>query len=432
MVDGWAKRLGPIVLRPWRTLGVVFLLAVIGGSLWIPARLWWAEAHYRAAVLAFQERRFNQARQELDYFLGVHPNHYDGRFLLAQTARRAGFFDEADVHLAICEFLGGPGADVGLERALVQVQQGDLSWEGPLLERAAGPKAEFIYEALAKGYGKNYLLGKMKKCLDDWLQLQPGNSEALLQHGWVAERDANHTGALEDYGRILAIDPDHEEARMRRGQVLLLMKQPAEALKDLEWLHQRKPADQRIALGLAQCWLKLGRTGEAENLLDHLVARHADDAGILLERGRLALELGQTAAAEAWLRQALALSPRDHQVNYSLSLCLKKLGRDAEWRQIRATLKEIETDLARMAELTERLQKKPNAPELRCEIGRIFLRSGQAQEGLLWLESALRANPNFGPAHEALAAYYDRHQQGSLAARHRRLAGQAQNKKIGP
>jgi Tfp pilus assembly protein PilF len=66
--------------------------------------------------------------------------------------------------------------------------------------------------------------------------------------------------------------------------------------------------------------------------------------------------------------------------------------------------------------------KSPRDPALRVEAAAIFLRSGEEQEGLRWLDMALHLDGGYRPAHQALADYFERHGQPERAAHHRRLA----------
>ena len=52
----------------------------------------------------------------------------------------------------------------------------------------------------------------------------------------------------------------------------------------------------------------------------------------------------------------------------------------------------------------------------------LFFRFGEDKEGERWLFLALQADPTYRPAHEALAAYYQRTGRPELAENHRRLA----------
>jgi tetratricopeptide (TPR) repeat protein len=405
-------------------VGALGLLVIIVLSLAVPFRYWKAEANYRTAVEHLRKDRLVLARDYLTKYLDVHPNSFVGHLLLAQISRRAHRYGEAEIQLDICEILPGPAEDIQLERLLSVVQKGDLAGAESLWSRAKQypDQAGEIYRALSQGYRKNYLLINMRRCLDAWLELEPGNEQALLQRGWVRERQNDYPGALEAYQQALEAAPDCHDARLRKAQALLFLKRPREALNDLETLWQINSADPEVGLALVQCWLGLARMEEAGNLLDELVQKNPKEFPLLLEKGRLALEQGQLEQAESWLRRAVERMPRDQQAHYHLSLALARLGKKKEAEQFRARLKEIEADLELMSQLTARLQKQPSDPDLRCEIGKVFLRAAEDQEALLWLHSALRADPSHAPSHLVLAQYYEQHRQPELARRHRKKA----------
>ena len=51
--------------------------------------------------------------------------------------------------------------------------------------------------------------------------------------------------------------------------------------------------------------------------------------------------------------------------------------------------------------------------------GLIFLQTGQAKEGLRWLNSALQEDPGYRPTHQALMEYYESIGDEEQAAWHR-------------
>lgn len=58
---------------------------------------------------------------------------------------------------------------------------------------------------------------------------------------------------------------------------------------------------------------------------------------------------------------------------------------------------------------------------MRYEAGMIFLRNGFTQDGLRWLYTALDADPNHRPTHQALADYFERTGEEAQARHHRRF-----------
>lgn len=400
------------------------LVAVIATVLAIPFRHWQTERAFQAAAESFRKSRLAEARSLLDGYLQRQPNSFAGNLLMARISRRAKYYNEAEVYLDICEVLPGPAESVELERCLIRAQQGDLAWEKLLWSQARQrpDQAVDIFEALAHGYRKNYLLKKMRSCLDAWIDQEP-NFHALLERGWVREREMDYHGAVSDYQRARTVDKDRDaESRVRAAQAMLFLKQAAEALQELEPLAQQRRSDPKVGLAFSQAWIRLGQPEKGRQLLDELLEAHPHEFAILLERGRLALEQEGADKAEHWLRLALKQMPHDYQAVFSLTQALKRQNKVAELASLQVKLKNLEADMNLMADLTTRLQTRPSDPSLRCEIGTLFFRSGEDREALLWLKSALRSDPNHAATHEALARYYERIGQSAVAARHRQQA----------
>src|SRR5262249_39951961 len=139
--------------------------------------------------------------------------------------------------------------------------------------------------------------------------------------------------------------------------------------------------------------------------LDEVLAAQPKNAEALAERGKLALQTGRAAEAEDPLRQALALAPYDRETNYTWYLCLRQLGRADEAARALETVQRIRADMQRVSELRRQVAASPRDASLRCQVGLIFLRTGQTREGLRWLHSALQLDPAHAEARQALARY---------------------------
>jgi hypothetical protein len=70
---------------------------------------------------------------------------------------------------------------------------------------------------------------------------------------------------------------------------------------------------------------------------------------------------------------------------------------------VSARVKQLDADLARINVLRDAVIQKPNDANLRAEGGVLFLRNGERDEGVRWLELALRLDPACEPARRALA-----------------------------
>jgi Flp pilus assembly protein TadD len=162
-----------------------------------------------------------------------------------------------------------------------------------------------------------------------------------------------------------------------------------------------------LRVTLARCRDLLGQQEEAEKILDDVLARQPDFPPALAERGKLAMREGQMADAERFLREAADSPPADYQLHYRLYQCLVQNGKTEEAREEQELMKRLEADLRRINEIMSRqMQQTPHDAALHCEVGMLTLRSGTPQEAVRWFQSALKEDPDYAPAHEALADYY--------------------------
>jgi Tfp pilus assembly protein PilF len=142
----------------------------------------------------------------------------------------------------------------------------------------------------------------------------------------------------------------------------------------------------------------------------------------------LALETRDWDTSEKLLREAVAQDPHDLQITYNLYLCLERLGKKEQAQEYLTKINEIKADLKRVSDLVHGVMVKPHDPSLRHEVGMIFLRIGNTEEGLRWLATALKEDAGYRPTHQALAEYYEQASRKDLAAPHRRFLLQTETK----
>jgi tetratricopeptide (TPR) repeat protein len=397
--------------RPGFWVAVLFLgLVAAAVVLAIPhARAW----HHRRAARAELERYHNpQAIRHLQSCLAVWPDDPEALLLAARAARRARAYPDADVCLEKYQRTRGCDAAASFEQLLLTAER-NVDQVAPLCRRHVEEKhrdAPLILEALTRGYLRQYRLPEARFCLDRWLKRQPDNPQALCLQGELQldyERASDR--ALASYRRAVQLDPEHEDARQGLAIALLETKNFAAAARHLEHLSRCQPENLRLRVGLAECRHGLGEGAEAVRLVDRVLAEAPRYAPALTLRGRLALDAQQFAAAETWLRRAVALAPGNHQARYSLMVCLHRNGKDEEARRQKQKLKEMEEGVKRFNEIVTRdMIQRPHDAALHYTLGRLLLRSGHQPEGLRWLQSALRLDPQYAPARKALAEYYQK------------------------
>jgi tetratricopeptide (TPR) repeat protein len=400
-VGSWLRR------RRRAVAAVALVAAAAAGALGYSVRERNKADRLRAdAEQALAAREYGRARELLDGYLVGHPADTRARLLAARAARESRAYRAAREHLVRCRADGGPAEPIAVEEALLDVLAGDERPVGWLRDRARQDDdlALVVLEVLIQRDLDTYQLGSALDGFTRYLARRPDDLHARLGRGFVWERFLNFADAAEDYRAAVAAHPDSDRARLKLADTLLLVGTPDEALAQYRWLADRWPDRPPVRLGLARCHRRLGRPDEAARLLDGLLAEFPAHGETLWERGDLELEQGRPAAAEPWLRQAAAQRPFDRRVQYAMSRCLVRLDRAAEAAAFDARVKQLDADLARLAEVRNAVMDRPNDAALRCEGGVLFLRNGERDEGVRWLQLALRLDPGCEPARAALAA----------------------------
>jgi tetratricopeptide (TPR) repeat protein len=412
-----APRLGAAVgrlLGQRRVWVVLLLLVLVVAALWTYPRLrfWdqiWAWYHFRAAQSALERYHNPQAIRHLLACRRVWSEDADVILLSARAARRAGSYAEAQVLLDQYQKARGLDDAASFEQLLLSAERGvdlfaDLCWRYVEQDHPGTP---LLLEALTRGYLRQYRLIEARACLNRWFQSEPNNPQALCLDGQFHLDYAQARGAAEtSFRRAVEIDPEHEDARLGLAVALLYAKDYSEAAEHLEYLRKRQPENYKVQVELAECWNSQDRVNEATQLVEAVLAKQPQFPPALSLRGRLAFKEEQYAEAETWLRQSVAGNPSDHLARYTLVQCLRQNGKQEEAEEKWQQVLQMEEDLKRFNEIVTRdMLQRPRDPALHCTLGQLLLRGGHLEEGLRWLQSALRLDPGYAPAREALNEY---------------------------
>ena len=245
----------------------------------------------------------------------------------------------------------------------------------------------------------------LAKRAEVWLQIRPGDAHALYYRGRAWERLGSFQEAMTAYRESIAADPDNADARLHLGELLLHDQAAQEALEHYQRAHTLRPSDVGATLGLPRCQKALGNTAAARELLDGLLAEHRDNPRALAERGQLALEdENDPASAEQWLERAVAIDSADQEALYALTRALTMQGKHDKAKKWAPRLKQLKEDMARYRTIVRTVAKEPGNLELRTEAARICARLGRKGEARRWLETVLRIDPTYQPAHAAAEA----------------------------
>jgi tetratricopeptide (TPR) repeat protein len=407
---GWRQRLLSQRPRIVRRLGLLLVLLGVTAGAGVVARphvrAWY---HRRAARLELQRYHTPQAIQHLLICRDIWPHDPETLLLAARAARRAQVYGDAERLLRLYREVRGRDEAYTFEQLLLaaECRVDEVSEQCGKYVEEGRYDAPLLMEALTHGYLRQYRLGQARFCLNHWKQMQPDNPQVFYLEG-LLNLDYLHAAsqAVVSYRRAVELDAEHEEARLGLAVALLSDKNFAEAAEQFERLLQSQPDNTRIQVGLAECRDGLGETDEAARLVDDVLARQPQFPSALSLRGQLALKSGQWAEAERWLRQALRGDPLDHRARYGLIRCFEQTGQEEEAQRQRRQLQQMEDDTTRFHKIvTEEIAKRPTDPALHCTLGQILLRGGQREEGVRWLQSALRLDPQYAPARQALTEY---------------------------
>jgi hypothetical protein len=398
----------------------------------VASALFAAQYQLHAAQDAIDRYALDEAQSHLDLYLKVHFRSATGHLLAAQTARRREAYDEAEKHLATCLQLAEMTEAVALERVLLTAQQGDLTdMESLLKARTApgDPDAALVLEALARGYLNRAWDADALACLNTLLGRQPRHPQALLMRAHVWERRAMRGGteheldALQDFEKVVEESPTFE-ARLGLAGTLYRIGRPWEAASVFEQLRQIQAGNPEVLVGLARCLYRLDEADEARRLLDAVLEHYPDHPAGLLERGRLAWHAGELADAEKWLTRAAEVAPfYDCEPRRLLCECLKLAHKDEDARRCSDILQETEMRLLRVDQRMLQANRDPHDVRLRYEIAEDLMRLGRESDAVATLFLVVEQQPGNGPAHAALADYFERTGQRARAVRHRRAGG---------
>lgn len=345
----------------------------------------------------------------------------------AQAARREGDFEEAGRLLHECQSTLHDNSPESLfEWAMLRAARGDLETTLEPLQHAARLQPGLlpvVFEALAEGYLTLSRVLDALRITEEWLKLEPNNPQAWF----VRCKIHRHVGAVQavlaDSQRVLELDPERIEARWWLAIALLDVGRYQEAYQQMEILGAAHSQDVNVQVRWAICLWRLERAEEARRLLDGVLAEHPHHGLALLTRGQMLLNTGQYAEAEPWLREAARVLPYEHATQNALWECLRQQGKSEE---AEAQRERKEALFERLTQLTDilghRMQQKPDDPSLHCKLGTLYLQLGSPQMGEAWLLSALRLDPHYQPALEALAQYFQERGDKERAERYRRQA----------
>lgn len=197
--------------------------------------------------------------------------------------------------------------------------------------------------------------------------------------------EANQAGAAERAaGRALELLPDYGPALENRGLARMRLGRSAEAFADLSRSMQRVPTPRKaVALGLLLA--EGGRAAEAEAQLRGAAAGAPDDALVLTGLGTFLARAGRPAEALPFLERAVTVAPGNLDARINLGLARVDTG-----------------DARGAGDLGAAAAAAAGDASVLYRAGVGLARAGQGDAAIACLQEAIRADPAFARAYDAL------------------------------
>jgi len=306
--------------------------------------------------------------------------------------------------------------------ALRDCRQGKLAEAEPVLIDVLNrhPDDMEVRKALARAYTFDNRPDDALPHLSKILEEQPDNEEYLRlrmeQYGKLKQRENEYA----DLRRLIEIGAADDKLRKSAVGLAFSVGRFAEAAQLCEEALQVEPRDRGLRLLMANILRARGDDDGAGQLLDELIREDPKNYNALFLRGVLHDENGRPEKAVPLLWRVYYEDPtRKRTCGYQLSLALNKIGQKDEARKI---LEEVRR-LADVSLVNENIKGQPDNLDLQVRLAETLIKDGHADDGVNLLQMVLNKEPNYVPAHLALAAHYEKEGKTDLAARHRQLAG---------
>lgn len=237
-------------------------------------------------------------------------------------------------------------------------------------------------------------------------RLDPGDFRPWYAMGKVYHDLGNLDEAAESYAQALRRSPPEAEAdasRVGRIRALLDASRDDEAARDLAEARGRSPDDPQV-LGLAARQAGgQGRGAEAVELADRALAADADNFDALLVRARQRHLDGDSRSALADLEHAARINPNHLGTLQLLVQVQSRLGLSEQAEATADRFRRARDRVALMDRLTREINRRPDDPEPRWRMGQAAVEGGMYTLAYQCFQAAIDVDPNYQPAHEALA-----------------------------
>jgi tetratricopeptide (TPR) repeat protein len=307
------------------------------------------------------QRTREQGEKTLRGFIAQDPRNYDLRFGLADLLLRTGATKEA------------------LE-----------AYDEVVTQDGTGPKGLVARDHIAAidlAQGRD---AEARKLVDQVLQKNPHDSDAMLVRGQIELKQQNPTAAVGDFRAVLRDQPNSAEINRLLGHAYLANGEPGLAEQSLRTAMEAAPRNTEMRMEMAQLLLRTGRTDQSVALLEEGVRASPADAQMREVLVRAYLAKPDLAAARGAAEDLKTLRPDSPSGFYLAGLVARGQNRldDAQ--------REYEHALA----------LQPKAFDALLALARLDLARGRGDQALALVKGTVAANPRDALATSLLGEIY--------------------------
>lgn len=377
------------------------------------------------ADAAFRQDEMDEALGWLESAERWNGGDADVQLRLARVCRRTEQFDCMREHLTKAREAGGSAKRIQRERWLATAQSGrvhEVEHHLPDLLADAGEDGPEICAAFVTGYSLSLNFRAATSLLDAWAADYPDDAEPDFRRGDLQFSQQRWGRAVKAFDSGLRKEPDRFKPRLRLAQCLLKQNASEEAESHFRQCLALEPDNLEAKVGLADCLISMGELDAAGDLLRVALKRAPHHFEARLRLGRVELAARRPQQALQWLQPLSENWPEDWALAPLMLQTLQMTDNHQAAQRYLEIVQSSDGEIARLERLLELIHREPNDLELRFQIGQMVLRHRSRPEGVAWLRSILRYDPDHTGAHQVLAEYYEKTGDVDLARRHSSIA----------
>lgn len=252
-----------------------------------------------------------------------------------------------------------------------------------------------------------------------WESQSPDSPAVPLYYGVLALRRRDWKLAREKLEPALERHPDFVPYLLQLGIAYSGLGEDQLAADRLERYLQHVPTDTNASIKYADVLIRLGRPEDALRILEPLISAGNGSIDLRLQAGRLYLEQSQPDRTLAVLSGAARAWPEDAAIASAMSRAYALKGDDANAGRFADIAAKSQKELEKADAMYFSMIGKPTASAEECyQLGHLLLHKQSRENGIYWLEAALRLDQKHQGAHRDLAHFYLQTDQPEMAKVH--------------